>query len=97
MGEYFGCLFLATVRNVKNFLAKHGQTKMFPNMVNIYRIASNKRPGDYLFRAPFRPGAYSNRRLFISFAILTFLFTTLTGTFIYDTTENVSSIKKRIM
>ena len=28
---------------------------------------------------------------------LFFLFTTLTGTFICDTTENVSSIKKRIM
>ena len=37
-GEYFGCLFIATVRNVKKFLAvaRHGQTKIFPNMVNIY-------------------------------------------------------------
>ena len=36
-GEYFGSLFLATVRNVKKFLAvaRHGQTKLFPNMVNI--------------------------------------------------------------
>ena len=25
-----------------------------------YRIASNKRPGAYLFHAPFRPGAYSS-------------------------------------
>ena len=35
-GNIFGCLFLATVRNVKKFLAvaRHGQTKMFPNMDN---------------------------------------------------------------
>ena len=39
-GESFGCLFLATVRNVKKFLAvaRHGQTKMFSNMLNIYRV-----------------------------------------------------------
>ena len=37
-GEFFGCGFLTTARNVKKFLAvaMHGHPKTSPNMVNIY-------------------------------------------------------------
>ena len=64
----------------------------------MYRIASNKRPGAYLFRSPLDPALIQAPALilFIRYfdPALLFLFTTLTGTFIFTTTENISSIKK---